>query len=55
MAFEKLGEPSIGFWITSRTYEYTFQKRGEVLLHFLKSQMKFKSYLRTLHKNFKHA
>ena len=53
LSFEKLGELSIGFWIALRAYKYTFQKRGKACSHFLKTQMKFKSYLRTLHKNSK--
>ena len=53
LAFEKLDERSIGFWIASREYKHTFQKLGEVLSQLLKTQMKFKSYLSTLLKNFK--
>ena len=51
-AFEKFDDISIVFWIGSNAYKHTFQKWGEVLSHFLKTQMKFKS-LSTLHKNFK--
>ena len=32
-----------------------FQNTGEFLFHFLKTQMKINSYLRSLQKNFKHG
>ena len=51
LAFEKLDELFIDFWKALRVYEYTFQKRDQVLLQCLKTQMKSNSYLSML-KNF---
>ena len=39
--------------LLERAYKGTFHKWREVCTHFLKTQMKFKSYLGTLHKNLK--
>jgi len=51
--FEKKDGLSSGFLKGPRAYEGSFQKQREVCMHFLKTQMKFKSYLLSLHKNLK--